>query len=101
MLPGLPKGVKPYDWALKQLRIPQAHRTTKGSRDTVVAVIDLGYRFHPDHRGHLWVNPDRKSPARHGWDCHDDDATLEDNYYHPPTECSMGHHTFLVGEVAA
>lgn len=101
MLPGLPKGVKPYDWALKQLRIPQAHKTTKGSRDTVVAVIDLGYRFHPDHRGHLWVNPDRKSPARHGWDCHDDDATLEDNYYHPPTQYSMGHHTFVVGEVAA
>jgi len=100
-LPGLPRGIEPYDWALKQLRISRAHKITRGSKDVVVAVIDLGYRDHPDLRKHLWVNPDPKSPARHGWDCHDDDASLEDNYYHPPTEYSMGHHAFVVGEVAA
>ncbi len=99
--PGLPKGIEPYDWALKQLRIQQAHKQTRGSKDIAVAVIDLGYRDHPHHRGHLWVNPDKKSPAKHGWDCHDNDASLEDNFYDPETEYSRGHHAFVVGEVIA
>lgn len=47
----------PCGWSLRQLRIPQAHAITRGSLDVVVSVIDLGYTFHPDHEGHLWVNP--------------------------------------------
>ncbi len=98
---GLPAGIEPYDWALKQLRIAQAHKVTRGSREIVVAVIDLGYNDHPDHRGHLWVNPRPKGGAKHGWDCHDNDASLEDNFYDPPTAYSKGHHAFVVGEVIA
>ena len=50
---GLPRGVKPYDWALRQLRVARAHETTRGDSAVVVAVIDLGYRHHPDLDGHL------------------------------------------------
>jgi broad specificity phosphatase PhoE len=45
--PGLAKGIEPYDWAVKQLRVAQAHKITRGSKDVVVAVIDLGYNYHP------------------------------------------------------
>lgn len=87
-----------YGWPLRQMRIPQAHKITRGSKNVIVAVIDLGYRHHPHHKGHLWVNP---SPSRgdvHGWDCADDDDTLEfsggeeSDYY-------RDHHAFIVGEV--
>lgn len=91
----------PYGWPLRQLRIPQAHRITRGSPDVVVAVIDLGYRFHPDHEGHLWVNPNPAKGDVHGWDCHDDDATLEYNLHDPESTYHKGHHTFVVGEVIA
>jgi len=91
----------PYGWPLRQLRIPQAHKVTRGSKEIVVAVIDLGYTYHPDHEGHLWVNP---SPTRgdiHGWDCHDDDDTLKYNFAEPESRYNKGHHTFIVGEVVA
>ena len=99
--PGLPGDIEPYDWAVRQLRIRQAHAVTRGSKDVVVAVIDLGYNYHPDHRGHLWVNPRPKRGAKHGWDCHDNDASLEDTFYDPPTPYSRGHHAFVIGEVIA
>ncbi len=102
MTDGLPAGITPYDWALEQLRIPDAHAVTKGSENVVVAVIDLGYRHHSDLDGHLWVNPNPKQGDIHGWDCVDDDSSLEyngpgeeDSYYY------RGHHVFVAGEVAA
>jgi len=101
-LPGLPRGVRPYDWALRQLRVPGAHRVTRGAKDVVVAVIDLGYRHHPDLDGHLWRNPDPTRGDVRGWDFVDDDATLE--YTGPKEKTSeyyRGHHAFVAGEVAA
>jgi hypothetical protein len=67
----------------------------------IVAVIDLGYRPHPHHRGHLWVNPNPSRGDRHGWDCHDDDASLEYNLHNPDSDYNKGHHAFVVGEVIA
>lgn len=101
-LPGLPRGIQPYDWALKQLRVAAAHRVTQGSKEVVVAVIDLGYRHHPDLDGHLWRNPRPEKGDLHGWDFFDDDATLE--YTGPQEDSSKyyrGHHAFVAGEVAA
>ena len=99
-MPGLPDGVQPYDWALKQLRVARAHQTTRGSKRIVVAIIDLGYRHHPDLNGHLWRDPDRR--GGHGWDFFDNDASLE---YRGPNEDTSeyyrGHHAFVAGEVAA
>jgi hypothetical protein len=89
----------PYGWPLRLLRTPQAHKITKGSSDVVVAVIDLGYTYHPDHEGHLWVNPDPTRGDVHGWDCHDDDASLEYNLRNPETNYNKGHHAFVMGEV--
>lgn len=98
----LPDGVKePYDWALTQMRIRDAHKITRGSRDVVVAVIDLGYRFHPEHEGHLWVNPHPTRGDTHGWDFAEDDASLEFEGPGADTEYSRSHHAFVVGEVAA
>ena len=91
----------PYGWPFRLLRIPQAHRVTRGSPDVVVAVIDLGYTGHPQHEGHLWVNPDSSSPAVHGWDCHDDDAGLEYNLENADSDYNRGHHAFVAGEVMA
>lgn len=89
----------PYGWPLRLLRIPQAHKITRGSRDVVVAVIDLGYTYHPHHEGHLWVNPNPTRGDLHGWDCHDDDASLEYNLHNPETNYNKGHHAFVIGEV--
>jgi hypothetical protein len=102
-VPGLPAGaVGPYDWALAQLRVPEAHRITRGDPNVVVAVIDLGYRPHPDHEGHLWVNPRPTRGDVHGWDFADDDATLEYTGHDADTsDYFRGHHAFVVGEVAA
>ena len=101
-LPGLPGGVAPYDWGLEQLRVPQAHEVTRGSHDVVVAVIDLGYRHHPDMDGHLWCNPKPGAPDVHGWDFADDDASLEySGAFMADTDYYRGHHVFVAGEVAA
>ncbi|MDA0747979.1 MAG: S8 family serine peptidase [bacterium] len=91
----------PYGWPLRQLRIPQAHKITRGNKNVVVAVIDLGYTYHPHHEGHLWVNPNPTRGDIHGWDCHDDDASLEYNLHNPDTDYNKGHHAFIVGEVIA
>ena len=91
----------PYGWPLRQLRIPEAHALTQGSPGVVVAVIDIGYRPHPHHQGHLWVNPEPARGDVHGWDCHDDDASLEYDLYAPDTPYHKGHHAFVVGEVIA
>lgn len=100
--PGLPKGIRPYDWALKQLRVAEAHRVTQGAPSVVVAIIDLGYRHHPDLDGHLWRSRSTRGGCGHGWDFADNDATLE--YRGPDAEKSdyyRGHHVFIAGEVAA
>lgn len=96
---------RPYDWALRQLRIPAAHKLTGGDPRIVVAVIDLGYRHHPDLDGHLWRNPLPKRGDIHGWDFVDNDASLEGGA--PPVDTPdanrylRGHHVFVAGEVAA
>jgi len=97
-LPGLPNGIEPYDWALKQLRTKAAHKITKGSKNLVVAVIDLGYTHHPCMEGHLWENPNK---PEHGWDCADDDASLENNDDSGYHNYKNGHHVFVAGEVAS
>jgi len=97
----LPEGVRePYDWALDQMRVAEAHAITRGSPDVVVAVIDLGYRFHPDHEGHLWVNPRPTRGDVHGWDFAEEDATLEYEGERSDSTYQRGHHAFVVGEVA-
>ncbi len=89
----------PYGWPLRQMKIPEAHKITQGSPKVIVAVIDLGYRFHPQHEGHLWNDPSHH--GRHGWDCHDDDATLEYNLQNSESTYNKGHHAFIVGEIIA
>ena len=101
---GLPQGVSaPYDWALEQMRVPEAHAVTRGSQDVIVAVIDIAYHYHPDHAGHLWVNPRPLRGDVHGWDFDQEDATLE--YEGPPYDATKhyfrDHGSFLVGEIAA
>jgi len=91
----------PQGWPLRQLRIPKAHEVTRGRADVVVAVIDLGYHPHPDHEGHLWVNPNPTRGDVHGWDCHDDDASLQYDLHDPDSVYHRGHHAFIVGEVIA
>lgn len=91
----------PEGWPLRLMRIPEAHRITRGNADILVAVIDLGYRPHPHHEGHLWVNPRPTRDDVHGWDFHDDDATLEYNRHNPETPYNAGHHAFVVGQVIA
>jgi subtilisin family serine protease len=105
--PGLPEGTTPYDWALEQLQVPAAHARHRGRPEFVVAVIDLGYRHHPDLEGHLWINPNptRRDAEgrqdRHGWDFADNDGSLE--YQGPQAESGYytNHHVFVAGEVAA
>jgi len=105
--PGLPEGTTPYDWALEQLQVPAAHARHRGHPEFVVAVIDLGYRHHPDLEGHLWINPNptRRDAEgrqdRHGWDFADNDGSLE--YQGPQAESGYytNHHVFVAGEVAA
>lgn len=93
----------PYDWALDQMRVAEAHAVTRGSRDVIVAVIDIAYYYHPDHAGHLWVNPRPLRGNVHGWDFDQVDATLE--YEGPPYDATKpyyrDHGSFLVGEIAA
>lgn len=97
----LPEGVRePYDWAVDQMRVDEAHVVTQGSEDVIVAVIDLGYRFHPDHDGHLWRNPNPTRGDLHGWDCAEDDASLEYEGIQAHQTYQRGHHAFIVGEVA-
>ena len=91
----------PYGWPLRQLRVPQAHRTTEGSPEIVVAVIDLGYNPHPHHAGHLWVNPKPRRGDVHGWDCADNDASLQPTGPEANTPYYRDHHCFIVGEVIA
>ena len=91
---------KPYAWALKQLRIAQAHQITRGSGELVVAIIDLGYSHHPGLDGHLWTNPNAEEDSLHGWDFVDDDASLQ--YAGIRSETSdylRGHQAFVAGEI--
>jgi subtilisin family serine protease len=67
---------------------PEAWATTKGSRHTVIAVIDTGVDVsHPDLASRLWTNPadppgngdddhNGKRNDVHGWDFANNDATL-------------------------
>ena len=96
---------RPYDWALRQLRIDSAHQVTRGDPGVVVAVIDLGYHHHPDLDGRLWRHPRPKRGEVHGWDFVEDDASLEGGP--PPVDTPdavryyRGHHVFVAGEVGA
>ena len=95
---------EPEGWPLRQLRIPEAHATTLGADDVIVAVVDLGYRAHPEHKGHLWNNLNHGAGATHGWDCHDDDESLEYSDVGdglPESDYLRDHHSFVVGEVMA
>lgn len=101
-LPRPPRGVTPYDWALRQLRVPRAHAITSGDEQTVIALIDIGYRHHRALDGHLWDNPQPAKGDLHGWDFVNNDDTLaytgpgeDTNYYY------RGHHVFVAGEIAA
>lgn len=98
---GLPEGIEPYDWALRQMNVAESHAIERGSESVVVALIDLGYRHHPRLDGHLWVNPRPTMGDVHGWDFADDDATLA--YEGPGAEGGYyrNHHVFVAGEVAA
>jgi subtilisin family serine protease len=71
------------------INAPEAWATTKGSAQTVVAVIDTGVDVtHPDLAGQLWTNPGEiagdgidndnndKVDDVHGWDFANDNATL-------------------------
>lgn len=101
-LPGLPEGVKPYDWALEQIHAEAAHAITAGSKDLTVALIDLGYCHHPAMDNHLWVNPDPAKADKHGWDFADDDATLEPSGMREVSKpYYRNHHVFVAGEIAA
>jgi hypothetical protein len=74
---------------------------TLGSRDVVVAIIDLGYRHHPALNGHLWRNPPPTKGDVHGWDFADNDASLEFAGRLDDLPYTRGHHVFVAGEVAA
>jgi subtilisin family serine protease len=91
----------PHGWPLRQLRVPQAHRVTRGSPEVTVAVVDLGYTPHPHHEGHLWVNAKPRKGDVHGWDCADDDASLEPAGPGAETPYYRDHHCIIVGEVIA
>ncbi len=91
---------KPYAWALKQLRIAQAHKITRGRGELVVAVIDLGYSHHPGLEGHLWTNPNAREDSVHGWNFVNDDASLLYAGIRAETSDYLrGHHAFVTGEV--
>ncbi|MCF7853805.1 MAG: S8 family serine peptidase [Candidatus Pacebacteria bacterium] len=101
-VPPMPKDVTPYDWALNQLRVPEAQRVTQGDPNVVIALIDIGYRHHPALDGHLWRNPDPTRGDVRGWDFVNNDDSLE--YTGPGEDASMyyrGHHVFVTGEIAA
>ena len=91
----------PYGWPYRQLKIPEAHSVTRGSPEIIIAVIDLGYREHRDHTDHLWRNPNPTHGDIHGWDCHDDDASLEFVGRNADSPYNVNHHAFVVGEAIA
>jgi hypothetical protein len=104
--PALPAGVGAlYDWAVAQLRVPEAHAITRGHRDVVVAIIDLGYSAHPAHQPHLWRDPHPQHGGGPGWDFDQDDGTLEYDPLPDDSEAKIAygrnHQAFLTGEVAA
>jgi len=90
-----------YGWPLHQLRIPEAHKISRGSPNIIVAVIDLGFRMHPELKAHLWENPKPTKGDIYGWDFVDNDNTLEYTGWQSDTTYHTSHHTFIVGEVAA
>ena len=98
----------PLRWGLRSLDAPTAWQTTRGSRNTVVAVIDSGIdRTHPALAGRLWQNPNEIAGNGvdddgngyvddiHGWDFRDaDNDALSGSPFHP-------HGTFVAGLIAA
>lgn len=92
-------------WGARQIDAPGAWRTSTGSKDVVVAVLDSGVDYtHEDLRGQMWINPN-EDPATpedddgNGWandvygiDCANDDADPADD---------RGHGTHVAGTIGA
>jgi thermitase len=73
----------PASWSLAKVRAPLAWRTTTGSPDVVVAVLDTGIdALHPDLAGAVLP----------GWDAVNEDADASDDH---------GHGTAVAGVIAA
>lgn len=50
-------------WALAEIKAPQAWTTTKGGGDVVVAVLDSGVEYtHADLRNNMWTRPASMKP---------------------------------------
>ncbi len=96
----LPRGIKVYDWALRLLKVPQAHRVTRGSKDIVIALIDLGYNHHKELDGHLWVNPKPTKGDINGWNFEDDAPYLDDRGEFKDSFAYRHHQVFVAGEIA-
>lgn len=92
-------------WGHGQIDAPAAWRTTTGSDDVVVAVIDSGVDYrHEDLAAQMWVNPneDPTTPGDddgngfkndiHGIDCANDDSDPMDD---------AGHGTHVAGTIGA
>ncbi|BCM93234.1 thermophilic serine proteinase [Abditibacteriota bacterium] len=48
----------PKQWALQKISAPQAWKTTTGSNDVIVAVLDTGvFIDHQDLKNNIWTNP--------------------------------------------